>query len=700
MINLKVAFWALGLLILSLFGMVVVNLFGNITVTDQLNYTSMKNAVEAAMYDSLDIAHYRTGFCLCTNQSKVNEKWVFNDDEQYALTDIVFDQHGKETCSMAGMSTCEVLHNEYRIKPTTFSESLVRRFAEMVNNNKDYVVTIQDIIEYPPKVSVKIVSKDEEYSPTETNSLGYVISNQIDAIIEVKKDATPVAQINRTPTPTPDEGVITPTPTATAGTLCCCSADGSTCSFMNKCTYSQPIPVPKALLGGTCKGITRTPQPTGKCYYITKGGSGYGDSKLYWSKTGTPPDCTDCEYKEQKNANEDTCKNVCHCNVNEKSSKYGQCGFWADLYDSDWIKDGWQRVTISDEKTSKKIYEGSSDANLCVAGCIYTEDQSHDVWRYDWGFVGSSKSKLQSDMKIEYKSNMSKDECVNVCYCKDDNSKCGIYAQKDWPGWYVLKKNANGEVDLEYGTVVTDADDCYYHPKPKDPVCCYSYDEGKYKWEQSGTCTLSGYTVYEPIKYESACQNACYCKGNECGIYAIYDWDANGYPGWKPLVINGVHVTKESECKPQKTTPPPTTKPTPELVKPTPELVKPTHEPTTQPTHVPQPDCTWHFDSRIDITCNAEQNGGYHHERTTGGSGYIDCSTAYRNCKEQADALCRPYGGVKSYGTCSGKQTIIYQCDRSGGGSYTNYCNESGNHSMTCADKCSSSYATSCRCSG
>ncbi len=183
----KVAFWALGLLILSLFGMIVVNLFGNITVTDQLNYTSMKNAVEAAMYDSLDIAHYRAGFCLCTNESKTSGKWVFDSDEKYKFTDIKYDENGNAVCSMTGMKNCEALYGEYRIKPEAFSESLIRRFAEIVNNNKDYVITIQDIIEYPPKVSVKIVSKDEEYSPTEKSSDGYVISNQIDAIIEVQK---------------------------------------------------------------------------------------------------------------------------------------------------------------------------------------------------------------------------------------------------------------------------------------------------------------------------------------------------------------------------------------------------------------------------------------------------------------------------------------------------------------------------------
>ena len=185
MIALKVAFWALGVLVVGLLGFILVNLFGNITVTNQLNYTTMKNAVEASMYDALDVTHFRTGFCLCTKKKKTGDKWVFNDESEYKIADIVY-KDGAETCP-AKMGTCEVLHDEYRMDKKVFSESLIRRFAEMVNNNKDYEIIIQDVIEYPPKVSVRINSKDTEFSPTEPDSEGYTIVNQIDAIIEVKK---------------------------------------------------------------------------------------------------------------------------------------------------------------------------------------------------------------------------------------------------------------------------------------------------------------------------------------------------------------------------------------------------------------------------------------------------------------------------------------------------------------------------------
>ncbi len=185
MIALKVAMWGLALVILGLLGVIIINLFGNITVTNQLNYTTMKNAVEASMHDSIDEKYYRAGFCLCTDSSKVDKKWVFNSTSEYDLVDITY-KDGKETC-VSSRKTCEILHGEYRINKTVFSESIVRRFVEMINNNKDYEIVIQDVIEYPPKVSLKVSSKDTEFSPTEkNNNEEYFIVNQMDSIIEVK----------------------------------------------------------------------------------------------------------------------------------------------------------------------------------------------------------------------------------------------------------------------------------------------------------------------------------------------------------------------------------------------------------------------------------------------------------------------------------------------------------------------------------
>ena len=233
----KVAFWALGILVLGLFGIVMINLFGNITVTNQLNYTTMKNAVESSMYDSLDTAHYRTGFCLCTDKIKEAGKWVFNDDSEYELKDITYE-NGEKSC-VSSKRQCQILEGEYRIDKKTFSENIIRRFAEMVNNKKAYEIIIQDIIEYPPKVSVRINSKDDEFSPTDKGD-GYTIVNQIDAIIEtwngtptiIIETPKPTTQVTirpsyipRTDDPNPN---FTPKPTTPSGTrYICCYASGT-----------------------------------------------------------------------------------------------------------------------------------------------------------------------------------------------------------------------------------------------------------------------------------------------------------------------------------------------------------------------------------------------------------------------------------------------------------------------------------------
>lgn len=176
----KVAMWGVGIILLSIFGLMLVNLFGNITVTNQLNYTTMKNAVQAAMYDAVDLARYRTGFCINTQGKK-----SFNSDTEYLP---IVDVNDDNECPDGYDFVC----GEYKIDAKIFKESLVRRFAEVVNNNKDYEVIVQEVIEYPPKVSVRINSEDE-FNLNNTNDIAgytmddhtsFTIVNQIDAILE------------------------------------------------------------------------------------------------------------------------------------------------------------------------------------------------------------------------------------------------------------------------------------------------------------------------------------------------------------------------------------------------------------------------------------------------------------------------------------------------------------------------------------
>ena len=194
----KEAFWGLGILIFGLFGIIMISLFGNITVTNQLNYTTLKNDVEASMYDALDKAYYRSGFCLCSDKNKKG-KVTFNNKDEYELKDIVYT-NGNESCS--DTKKCMLVKGDYRLNKKVFIESLMRRLASVVTNNKDYKIIVKEIIEYPPKVSVRIDSKDAEFSPTEKvdGEYAYTIVNQMDALIETW-DTLPTP--SPTPSPTP-----------------------------------------------------------------------------------------------------------------------------------------------------------------------------------------------------------------------------------------------------------------------------------------------------------------------------------------------------------------------------------------------------------------------------------------------------------------------------------------------------------------
>ena len=210
----KEAMWGVGLIFVTMFGIFLVSIFGNITVTNQQDYTAMTNTVEAAMNDAKDIAHFRSGFCVCTSKAKTNGKWVFDSSDEYEIHDPV-----NSICPTIAYKTCELIEGEYKIDKKVFAESLVRRFSQSVKANNDYQIVVQDVIEYPPKVSVLVKSKAK--NNYEAVGGDYAITNQIDSIIEsstdfvMLSDATPLPTPTPTPTPTP-KPTATPTPRPTA----------------------------------------------------------------------------------------------------------------------------------------------------------------------------------------------------------------------------------------------------------------------------------------------------------------------------------------------------------------------------------------------------------------------------------------------------------------------------------------------------
>lgn len=121
---------------LGIFGLALIFLFQDITVSNEDDYYLLKEITEAAIYDSIDYTYY----------SKEMGKVKINQEK--------------------------------------FVETFTRRFAESSTlSAKGYIIEFVDIIEEPPKVTVRIKNKTNGYTLDEDD---LEINNQLSAIIETK----------------------------------------------------------------------------------------------------------------------------------------------------------------------------------------------------------------------------------------------------------------------------------------------------------------------------------------------------------------------------------------------------------------------------------------------------------------------------------------------------------------------------------
>ena len=133
------SFWGVMIVILGITSMFLVYFFQSVTNTSEHNYELLKETTEAAMYDSLDLAAYR------------------------------YD-------------------GTVRIDRELFVESFLRRFAQTATLSHQYHITIYDVHEEPPKVSIKISTMGSETSTTlgGSDAVTFQLNNTIDAILETK----------------------------------------------------------------------------------------------------------------------------------------------------------------------------------------------------------------------------------------------------------------------------------------------------------------------------------------------------------------------------------------------------------------------------------------------------------------------------------------------------------------------------------
>lgn len=129
----KESFW--GVLIIT-FGVISIGFivfFQNLTNTEEHNYNLLRETTEAAMYDAVDMATYEAS-------------------------------------------------GTVRIDREKFVENFVRRFAENAQLAREYTIEIYDVMEEPPKVSLRVTSTTSGVVNNENVKIDSV--NQLDAILE------------------------------------------------------------------------------------------------------------------------------------------------------------------------------------------------------------------------------------------------------------------------------------------------------------------------------------------------------------------------------------------------------------------------------------------------------------------------------------------------------------------------------------
>ena len=124
---------------IGLFGFLIIIMFNEITVSNEQDYYTLKDATEAAMIESVDVAYYRLTGEIKTSQEK-------------------------------------------------FVENFTRRFTETSTFGQgNYDIVFNQISETPPKVSLTIVDATNEYNAYNVEMAQFDIVNQLSAILDVYK---------------------------------------------------------------------------------------------------------------------------------------------------------------------------------------------------------------------------------------------------------------------------------------------------------------------------------------------------------------------------------------------------------------------------------------------------------------------------------------------------------------------------------
>ena len=140
----KYGYLGLAFILFGMFGLVFIVLFEAVTINNESEYYVLKEAMEAAMVESVDIQ------CLRNSSD------------------------GDNSCG-----------DNLKISEQKFVENFTRRFADSITGDAtQYIVEFYDIIESPPKATVVIKAKTKKYQLSSSQNSDFQIVNNLTGILE------------------------------------------------------------------------------------------------------------------------------------------------------------------------------------------------------------------------------------------------------------------------------------------------------------------------------------------------------------------------------------------------------------------------------------------------------------------------------------------------------------------------------------
>lgn len=151
----KYAYYGFGMLLFGSIGLVLIVMLQSITINNDSEYYNLKEAMKAAMIESVDMTCYR------------------------------IDQRVRRTSQNGLNDMCG--SGKLKMSETKFVENFTRRFVATVGGDaKNYTIKFYDIIESPPKASVVIEGITDDYGVV-SDYQSLKITNSLTGILEQNK---------------------------------------------------------------------------------------------------------------------------------------------------------------------------------------------------------------------------------------------------------------------------------------------------------------------------------------------------------------------------------------------------------------------------------------------------------------------------------------------------------------------------------